>query len=182
MLIAAGVAESPQLAECLAGEGREVLEASSQAAVLALLGTQPLALMVAAGRNAARWCESIRAGHGGREVPILALVDPGDAAGVRRAGEAGASDFVARPLDASLLVERVRLLVRGAERRAALRRDHERLESAQRLARSGSFAVDLASGAVEAQGFLFGRAVAADEPERVWARRAVEREEQLPGL
>jgi len=83
------------------------------------------------------------------------LVEPEDADAVRFAAEAGASDFAPRPVDGPLLRERARLLLRRAARDAAWRHAHERLESAQRLARSGSFAVDLESGEVDASAPLF---------------------------
>ena len=107
-----------------------------------------------------------------RDTPILALVEPEDADAARHACEAGASDFVARPVDGALLRERARLLLARAQERRALREAQERLESAQRLARSGSFAVSLASGEVDASAPLFellGLLPRAGQPYRAFA-------------
>jgi diguanylate cyclase (GGDEF)-like protein/PAS domain S-box-containing protein len=150
LIVDADPPERLRLAEALAQQGLDALETNSRDAALALLGARPVALVVVGGPGAAETCEAMRASRGGRELPILVLVEPSDRDAAQRAGAAGASDFVARPVDEALLGERVRLLLRNAERSQALRRTQERLESAQRLARSGSFTVDLASGAVEA--------------------------------
>ena len=150
LIVDADPLERLRLAEALAQQGLDALETNSRDAALALLGARPVALAVVGGPGAAETCEAMRASRGGRELPILVLVEPSDRDAAQRAGAAGASDFVARPVDEALLGERVRLLLRNAERSQALRRTQERLESAQRLARSGSFTVELASGAVEA--------------------------------
>ena len=153
LVVAGDAAERRAVAEALAAEGLDALETATLEPALALLAAQPGALVVIGEPGAAEACEVLRASEGGRDVPILVLVERGDTAAVRRANEAGASDFVARPLE--LVGERVRLLLRRASARAALLRSQERLESAQRLARSGSFAVELASGTVDASLPLF---------------------------
>jgi diguanylate cyclase (GGDEF)-like protein len=145
--------ERRRVAEALAREGLEVLESASSEPVLALLAARPPALVVLGGELALGACEAIR--RQGADTLILVLVEPEDADAARQACEAGASDFVARPIDSELLRERVRLLLRRVQERATLRQRQERLESAQRLARSGSFAVDLASGEVDASAPLF---------------------------
>ena len=145
--------EGRSVAEALALEGLEALHFASRDPALALLAARPAALVVIASELALGACPALR--HRDADLPILVLVEPEDADAARQACEAGASDFVARPLDSGLLRERTRLLLRESQERAALRRRQERLESAQRLARSGSFAVDLATGTVDASAPLF---------------------------
>jgi diguanylate cyclase (GGDEF)-like protein len=153
LVLGADADERRRVAEALTREGLEALESASCDPVLALLAARPAALVVVANELALGACEAIR--HLDADAPILVLVEPEDADAARQACEAGASDFVARPVDTELLRERVRLLLRRAQERTTLRQRQERLESAQRLARSGSFAVDLASGVVDASAPLF---------------------------
>jgi diguanylate cyclase (GGDEF)-like protein len=147
--------ERRRVAEALAREGLDALESASLEPALALLAARPAALVVLAGELAAEACHAIRRLAAGGDAPILVLVEPEDADAARDACAAGASDFVARPVDGPLLRERARLLLTRAQERATLRHAQERLESAQRLARSGSFAVTLASGEVDASTPLF---------------------------
>jgi diguanylate cyclase (GGDEF)-like protein len=143
--------ERRRVAEALAREGLDVLEAAS--GEVALHSPRPAALFIVASELAPAACEAIR--RQGAAAPILVLVEPEDADAVRHACEAGADDFAARPVDAALLRERVRLLLRRAHEHEQLARRQQRLESAQRLARSGSFAVDLATGSVDAAAPLY---------------------------
>ena len=155
LVVAAEANERRGVAEALAQEGLEVVESASAEPALALLAARPVALVVIANELAPSACEAIRRLAAGADTPTLVLVEPEDADAARQACEAGASDFMARPVGPALLRERVRLLLRRAQERATLRQRQERLESAQRLARSGSFAVDLASGGVDASAPLF---------------------------
>jgi diguanylate cyclase (GGDEF)-like protein len=147
--------ERRRVVEALAAEGLDALESSTLEPALAWLAARPATLVVLGGPSAAEACHAIRRLAGGGGAPILVLVEPGDADAARNAGEAGASDFVTRPVDGALLRERTRLLLRRAQEGAALRHAQERLESAQRLARSGSFAVALETGEVDASAPLF---------------------------
>ena len=155
LVIEADSHDRHRAAEALAREGLDAIESASFEPALALLAARPAALVVLGAEIAAEACHAIRRLPGGGETPILALVEPEDADAARQACEAGASDFVARPVDGALLRERARLLLVRAQERRALREAQERLESAQRLARSGSFAVSLASGEVDASAPLF---------------------------
>ena len=155
LLVAAAAEERRRLAAALAAEGIEALPVASVAAALAQLGAEPVALALVAEPGAAEACEALRAHAEGRALPILALLEREDAAAARRATEAGADDFALVRAAGALLGERVRLLLRAASSRAALRRTQERLEGAQRLARSGSFRIQLASGTLEGSLPLF---------------------------
>jgi len=155
LVVEADGQERQRVAEALAREGLDALESASFEPALALLAARPAAVVVLGAELAPEACHAIRALAGGGETAILALVEPDDGEAARHALEAGASDFVSRPVDGVLLRERVRLLLARARQRRALREVQERLESAQRLARSGSFAVTLASGEVDASAPLF---------------------------
>jgi diguanylate cyclase (GGDEF)-like protein/PAS domain S-box-containing protein len=147
-VVDADARERRRAAEALASEGLEVLESASLAPALALQATRAAALVVLAGESAGDACAALR--RADADVVIVALVPAGDAEAARQALETGASDFAPRPVDGALLRERARLLLARARERRALRHTHERLESAQRLSRTGSFAVALPGGEVEA--------------------------------
>jgi diguanylate cyclase (GGDEF)-like protein/PAS domain S-box-containing protein len=155
LVVDADAGERRRVAEALARDGLDVLESASAEPALALLAARPVALLVLGSEGAAEICLAVRGLEAGARASILVLIEPGDAASAREACEAGANDFVARPVDAALLQERARLLLRRSRERIALRNGQERLESAQRLARSGSFAVDLENGLVDASAPLF---------------------------
>ena len=155
LVVEADPDERRRVAEALASEGLDALESASLEPALAWLAARPAALVVLGSELAPEACHAIRRLAAGGDAPILALVEPGDADAARSACEAGASDFVTRPVDGALLRERARLLLRRAQEGAALRHTQERLESAQRLARSGSFAVALETGEVDASPPLF---------------------------
>ncbi len=155
LLVVADAAARERLAVVLAAEGVEAFPAESLDTALASLAAVPVGLALVAGPGSAESCEALRAHATARALPILALLDEGDAAAARRATEAGADDFALLSTEDALLGERVRLLLRGAAAQAALRRKTERLEGAERLARAGSFRVELGSGTLEASLPLF---------------------------
>lgn len=79
----------------------------------------------------------------GPELPVLLLASAHDAASIERGFEAGATDFVARPVNPVLIVQRVRHLMRGFRHLKRLRFSEQRLNEAQRLARIGHWELDL---------------------------------------
>jgi diguanylate cyclase (GGDEF)-like protein len=136
-LLSAAASERSRIARALVREGLEIHDGESppdRAPALAIVALPDLAEAV----------ETRLAGHG---CPVLAVID---AEGLPGLGGLGVSDFLARPLGEVELLERVRLLLRRSADREARLRAQERLEGAQRLARSGSFEVALATGGVEA--------------------------------
>ncbi len=155
LVVDANAEERRRVAEALECEGVDTLESAAAEPALALLAARPAELIVLGGESAPEVCAAVRALEAGAYTSILVLVEAEDASAAREACESGADDFVARPVDPGLLRERARLLLRRGQERALLRIGQERLESAQRLARSGSFAVELASGVVDASTPLF---------------------------
>jgi diguanylate cyclase (GGDEF)-like protein len=140
-LLSADASERARIARALEREGLAIHETENVASPPPV---RPAALVIVGLPDLARVCETRLAGIAS---PILALIDADD---VRGLGELGVSDFLMRPLGEIELRERVRLLLRHSGDREARLRVQERLEGAQRLARSGSFEVELATGAVEA--------------------------------
>ncbi len=87
-------------------------------------------------------CEWIRARPGAEATPVVMMTGLDDVDSIRRAYEVGATDFVTKPLPWLILSQRVRYLLRASENVAELRRSQERLASAQRIGRMGSWQLD----------------------------------------
>jgi diguanylate cyclase (GGDEF)-like protein len=94
-------------------------------------------------------CEELRKAPGGVDVPIVIMTGLDDLDSIRRAYEAGATDFITKPIPWLVLSHRVRYLLRASAGAIELRRSRERLANAQRLARIGSWHLDLESGELE---------------------------------
>jgi diguanylate cyclase (GGDEF)-like protein/PAS domain S-box-containing protein len=94
------------------------------------------------------FCAWLRSQPKGRRVPVLMMTGLDDGASVRRAFEVGATDFIAKPINWPVLVQRVRFLLRASRALEALAASEESLAEAQRLARLGSWTLDHESGAL----------------------------------
>lgn len=78
-----------------------------------------------------------------RAVPILMLTALDDLSSVDRAFEVGATDFVTKPINWSLLSQRVRYSIRTSEIEDDLRRSQAQLAYAQKLAKLGYWEWDV---------------------------------------
>ena len=74
-------------------------------------------------------CRAIRQLPGGRHIPILMVTGLGDEESVNQAFEAGATDFVSKPVKMPVLVGRVRYLLEAALAERSLRQSEERYRS-----------------------------------------------------
>lgn len=93
-------------------------------------------------------CERIRTMPGGAHLPILMLTGLDDLESINRAYEAGATDFVAKPVNPRLLVHRIRYLVRAGRVTEELFHSQHRLAAAQHVARIGHWEWDLDTGLI----------------------------------
>jgi len=82
-------------------------------------------------------CREIRAKPGGGEVAIVMLTGLDDRDSIREAYDAGATDFITKPINYLLLSQRVDYLMRAKRTADALRTSQARLGAAQRIARLG---------------------------------------------
>ena len=64
--------------------------------------------------NGYQTCTNIRSLPGGADLPIVMVTGCDDTASIDRAYEAGATDFVVKPINWALLVHRIRYVLRGA--------------------------------------------------------------------
>ncbi|MEO0490134.1 MAG: response regulator, partial [Cyanobacteria bacterium J06659_2] len=74
-------------------------------------------------------CRAMRQLPGGRHIPILMVTGLGDEESVNQAFEAGATDFVSKPVKMPVLVGRVRYLLEAALAERSLRQSEERYRS-----------------------------------------------------
>lgn len=122
-------------------QGYHVVEAAhGQAGVEAFREHQPhlvlLDVMMPV-MNGFEACALMRAEDPAGLTPVLMLTAADDMASIDQAFEAGASDFITKPINWPLLTQRVRYALRGREMLIELRRNHIREAHAQRIARLG---------------------------------------------
>ena len=93
-------------------------------------------------------CAELRELPGFEDLPVLVLTGLDDSDALDRAFHAGATDFAARPVAATMLKHRVRFLLRSRRTLAELRTSQARLANAQRVARLGNWHYDLTTGTI----------------------------------
>lgn len=129
--------------EALEQAGFEVCEASNGAQALEQFASQRpnLILMdvVMPGMDGFTACTKLRESAEGSRVPILIMTALDDADSIARAYEHGATDFIAKPMNATILGHRVRYMLRGSLTLNALLRSEARLGLAQRIAKIGNW-------------------------------------------
>lgn len=84
-------------------------------------------------------CSKLRESVEGSRVPILIMTALDDADSIARAYEHGATDFIGKPMNATILSHRVRYMLRGSFTLNALARSEARLGLAQRIAKIGNW-------------------------------------------
>ena len=98
--------------------------------------------LVLPGKDGFETCRELRTLPSCQLIPVLVITGAGNPDMVKRAFEAGATDFVAKPINPDLLVHRVRYLLRTIDDMRKLAQSTERLANAQRIARLGSWEWD----------------------------------------
>ncbi len=81
----------------------------------------------------------------GAHLPVVMITSLEDVASVNLAYEAGATDFITKPINWMILGHRIRYILRSYENLKALRISEMRLENAQRIANVGDWEWDLAN-------------------------------------
>jgi len=89
---------------------------------------------------------ALRKTPGGETTPVLILTGLDDTDSIRRAYEAGATDFASKPINLFVLGHRVRYMLRAKRAVDDLRDSEARLAHAQRIARLGNWERELKSG------------------------------------
>jgi diguanylate cyclase (GGDEF)-like protein len=92
-------------------------------------------------------CGEIRKSAGHQQVPLIMLTGLNDVDSIDRAFDAGATDFITKPINWTLLLQRVRYGLHSRAMAIDLQRNQERLSQAQQIAKLGYWELELESGA-----------------------------------
>ena len=87
-------------------------------------------------------CTNIRLLPGGADLPIVMVTGCDDTASIDQAYEAGATDFIVKPINWALLTHRIRYVMRGARTIEALRFSEQKNAALLRAIPDGIFLVD----------------------------------------
>lgn len=94
-------------------------------------------------------CAAMRRRLADKLFPILMVTGFDDLDSIARAYEAGATDFVSKPINWMILTQRLRYMLRASRLTQALAKREASLATAQRLAQLGNWAWDRHTGIVE---------------------------------
>ena len=140
-------------AEVLRAAGFEVSEAGDGISGLAQIEKHPPDLLLLdvmmPGMDGYEVCRTVRARPELARIPVIMLTGLDDPASVERAYESGATDFIPKPLNATLLAHRVRYALRSSRMLEVIDQHRARLANAQRIARLGSWVWQPASARFE---------------------------------
>ncbi len=100
-------------------------------------------------------CRELRKSHDHQSLPVLMLTGLNDMESIDQAFESGATDFITKPLNWTLLTQRVRYALRTREMGIDLHRNQQRLSQAQRIAKLGYWEFDLGTNHVHCSNELF---------------------------
>ncbi len=87
-------------------------------------------------------CRELRTLAAGDAVPVLMMTGLDDVASINRAYEVGATDFITKPINWTILTHRVRYLLRASSALKSVRVNEARLAHAQHVARLGHWELD----------------------------------------
>jgi diguanylate cyclase (GGDEF)-like protein len=87
------------------------------------------------GMNGFEVCEKVRESNLAERLPIIMLTGREDIESIDRAFAAGATDFISKPINWQLLIQRIRFALRSRDLYIELQANEERLQHAQRMAR-----------------------------------------------
>ncbi len=132
---------------CLEAHGYEVIEAENGAQAVELFSEHEPALVlmdvVMPRLDGFDACRALRELPGAQFVPVVMMTGLDDVVSIQKAYDAGATDFVTKPVNFALLPHRVSYLHRAGETLCELRQSERRLTAAQHLARLGGWELDL---------------------------------------
>jgi diguanylate cyclase (GGDEF)-like protein/PAS domain S-box-containing protein len=130
-------------AKTLRHAGFEVTDAASGEDGLALFEERAYDLVLLdvmmPGLNGYEVCRELRASAQGARVPVLMLTGLNDTESIELAYRHGATDFITKPINWTLLSHRVRYALRASIAAESMRRSREGLARAQRLAAMGNW-------------------------------------------
>jgi diguanylate cyclase (GGDEF)-like protein/PAS domain S-box-containing protein len=136
--------------EALQGENFTVVEAAGGVQALDLFRefSPDLVLLdlIMPGMDGFTACQELRALPGGLYTPVLMVTGLDDMASINHAFEAGATDFISKPVNPGLLLFRIRYMLRASRSIKSLAESEARLATAQRVAQLGNWEWEPGSG------------------------------------
>ncbi len=99
-------------------------------------------------------CKRIRATEAGRYIPILILTGREDVESIEKAYRVGATDFTSKPLNWTILGNRIPYILRASDSFLAVRDQQNRMDEIQDYARLGSWEIDIKTGLLSASSTL----------------------------
>ncbi len=100
-------------------------------------------------------CRHLRAHPKGVYIPIIMLTGLDDVTSINRAYEVGATDFFTKPINHSLLVHRIRYLLRARQIMDQLRVSKQSLANAQQAAKLGHWELDIEKNQLQISDEMF---------------------------
>ena len=138
--------------EALEQAGFEVEEADDGKTALAVFESQHpdivLLDVVMREMDGFEACSALRGLPDGESTPILMMTGLDDDDSINRAYQAGATDFVTKPINHAILAQRLRYVLRAQQATDDLRDNQKRLANAQRIAGFGYWEWDVDSDTV----------------------------------
>jgi len=138
------------LSQVLSRAGYDVVEATNGEEALACFGERRPDLVLLDVMmpvlDGFETCERIRENNDYQHVPVLMLTGLDDVESIDRAFDSGATDFITKPINWTLLLQRVRYALRTRNMAIDLQRNQERLSQAHHIARLGYWEMAVDSG------------------------------------
>ncbi len=123
--------------EVLAQNGMRVIEAENGAAGLAAFAIERPDLVLLdvqmPEKDGFAVCRELRGLPGGQHVPVLIMTGLDDVSSIERAYQSGATDFITKPLNWSILGHRARYMLRAGRTFEELRQQEEKLARLARI-------------------------------------------------
>lgn len=133
--------------------GFDVIEAQDgHAGIMAYLEHHPdvvLMDVMMPGMDGFSACAELRGLPGAEHMPILMMTGLEDEESITRAYDAGATDFITKPINYALLGHRVRYMCRSSQITEQLVTSEHRLSNAQRIARLGHWNWDAVTNEID---------------------------------
>ncbi len=130
-------------AEALQSAGFDVMQAADGRTGLTLLEQHHPALVLLdvmmPGMNGFDVCQAMRGDPRHARIPVIMLTGLDDTSSIQQSYEAGATDFITKPINATLLNYRVQYALRASRMIDEIDRQRASLANAQRIARLGNW-------------------------------------------
>ena len=100
-------------------------------------------------------CSKIRNTEAGRETPVLIITGMDDIASINKAYQHGATDFITKPINWSVLQYRIRYILRADDNFRRLQQKERELENAQRISNMGNWEWDMVDDQISCSDQLY---------------------------